>query len=244
MSLNLKQILNSVLGESGFLEKTAFAGSSDSDDKQMVAIANRMATSVLEFYNWSALINDFSLTITTNGGTMTDDGSGTKTSYALPADFSNLIPDSAWEVDGSRRIELPTSQSRWYMYKFSAYSDGGTIRARIMGDQIEVYNPQLGDSFNLAYISEYPVVSAGAVPQKYFVQDDDLFVLDEEVLIKGIQWKWGHAKMMPQWQDWKQDYLSDMNAAIGRDTGGRTIGGMAQDQSLIESRQPYYPLYR
>ena len=78
MSLNLKQILNSVLGESGFLEKTAFAGSSDSDDKQMVAIANRMATSVLEFYNWSTLINDFSLTITTNGGTMTDDGSGTR----------------------------------------------------------------------------------------------------------------------------------------------------------------------
>ena len=235
--MNLKEILNQTLGESGFLEKAAFAGSSDPDDKQMVAISNRMAQSILEFYNWSTLIKNHIITITESAGVP-------QISYPLPADFSNLIADSVWEVDGSRRVELPTAQGRWYMYKFSAYSDGGTIRARIMYPNIEVYSPQIGDQFEFAYESKFPVISSSGTPKQFFTQDDDTFALDDEVLIRGILSKWGQTKMMPQAQEWKQEYMQDMNAAIGRDSGGRTVGGRSSDKSFIESRQPYYPLYR
>jgi hypothetical protein len=236
--MNLKDMLNQMLGEAGFLEKAAFAGSTDPDDKQMVAIANRVAQSTLEFYNWSSLIKNYTIKIVADPS----DPDQAQIAYPLPADFSNMVADSAWEVDGSRRVDLPTPQGRWYMYKFSAWSDGGTIRARIMYPNIEIYSPQIGDEFQFAYESKYPVISVDGTPKQYFTQDDDSFALEDELLIKGTLAKWGQTKMMPQAGEWKMEYMQDMNSAIGRDAGGRTVGG-ANRESRYDCRSPYTPLY-
>ena len=50
--MTLVDILNSVLEQSGFLSRNSYAGSSDPDDKQMVAIANRAAYEIMNFYKW------------------------------------------------------------------------------------------------------------------------------------------------------------------------------------------------
>lgn len=230
--MNLKQILNRVLSESTFLEKPAFTSSNDPDDKQMVAIANAVAYHMFNWCHWGVLK-------ATHTVTMTEDKL-----YPLPDGFQSMIPDSAWETDGSRRVEVPTAEGRWYMYKYSTYSDGGTLRARLQGPNIELYDTQPGESFAFEYITKYPITDAGGTPKEYFTLDDDIFLLDPEVLIKGIKAQWAEGKMMPQAEKWELRYLSDLNAAKGRDTGGRTIGGHASDNAYIESRQPYYPLYR
>jgi hypothetical protein len=230
--MTLIQILNAVLAESGFLERTSFAASADVDDKQMIAIANRVANTIVDFYKWSALLEEHTITMTSDKV------------YPLPADYAEIVPDSVWETDGSRRVELPTPDGRWYMYKFSAYSDGGTLRARLMGNNIELYDVQPGESFAFEYRKKSAITDSGDVTKLAFDNDNDKWILEPEMLIRGIQAKWGHAKMMPQYQEWKRDFMEEMNSAIGRDAGGRTIGGYAQDKAYIDSRSPYYPLYR
>ena len=81
--MNLKQILNDVLAQSSFLERNTFAGSTDVDDRQMVAIANRVAFEIRDFYNWGILRKDFKVNMLTD-----------QTRYKLPDDLRLIITDS------------------------------------------------------------------------------------------------------------------------------------------------------
>jgi hypothetical protein len=227
MSMTMKQILNAVLSESSFLEKETFANSNDVDDKQMVSIANRAATDTIEWCEWSGAIKDATITMTE------------ETIYPLPVGFLSMIPDSAWETDGSRKVDLPTPQSAWYMYRFSTLSDAGVIRARLSGKNIEVYEAKPGQKISFAYMTIYPFESAGGEAKEFYTADDDTFLYDDNSLIRGIQARWAEAKMMPQAQSWKADWYKSMNAAKGRDTGGRTIGGPNQ----VSYRSPYTQLW-
>jgi len=237
MSLSLRELLNSVLTQSAFLERDSFTTSVDVDDRQMVAIANRTVIEIMNYYNWSILRKDHTVTMTESGGVP-------DTSYALPADFQNLTPDSAWETDGSRRVELPVPESRWFMYKYTTFSDGGMIRARFYGPNIEIYEPEPGETITFEYVSNAPVLSSSLVPQERFLADTDTQVFDDQLFILGTQANWAETKLLPQFPQWKANYLSKMNEAIGRDAGARTVGGTKGDYDWMTRRSPYYPLWR
>jgi hypothetical protein len=145
MSLSLKEIINSVLSESGFLEKPTYTGSSDIDDRQMVSIANRVASDTIEWCQWSGNIEQAEIVMTE------------ATVYPLPEALLSIVPDSMWEADGSRPVMMPTPESRWYMYKFSTLSDAGIIRARISGTNIEIYAPEPGEKILYAYLTKFPI---------------------------------------------------------------------------------------
>lgn len=228
--MNLKDILNSVLLESGFVEKDQFAQTTDPDDKQMVAIANRVSQEIMKWAQWSVLKKDHTVVMTDS------------LTYPLPTDFLHLVADSVWEVDGSRQVELPTPNGRWYMYKFSAFSDGGTLRARLYGDTIELYDTQSGEDFIFEYVSNMCITDVNGVPKPYFTMDNDIFILDEETIVRGVQAKWAKTKMMPQADEWRGEYFTTMSGAVARDVGARTIGGLGGDGRMNES--PYYPLWQ
>jgi hypothetical protein len=230
----LKDILNNVLLQSGFLEKTSFTNNPDVEDKQMIAIANRTAIEIRDFYPWAELRKVY--TITPQVG---------KAQYPMPDDYLSLIADSAWEVDGSRRVELPTPDGRWYMYKFSAFSDGGIIRAKMYGKTMEIANSDkgfTGEPFSVEYMSNAPITSADEVPKERFTADDDEWLLDDQLLILGIQAHWQQTKLMPQYMEHMANYRAKTSEDIGRAAGGRTIGGFGIRKGMRDD--PYYPLYR
>lgn len=235
--MNLRDMINDVLGQSGFLHKAGFANSTDTDDIQMVSIANRAALEIYQFYTWSALRVAAEITMTETAGVP-------DSLYPLPADFKSVISDSAWESDGSRQVELSTPERRWYAYKFSAFSDGGVLRARVVGNNIEVHDAAPGQSFWFEYISNGPIIPANSAdpPKDRFTLDTDTWLLDDQVLVLGIQYNWADTKMLPQKESWKGNYYQKLNEAIARDVPSKTIGGL--DVQFIARRAPYYPLYR
>jgi hypothetical protein len=172
---------------------------------------------------------------------MTETGGIPDTRYDLPDDYQSFIPDSVWETDGSRRVELPVPESRWFLYKFTAFSDGGVMRARLYGDQIEIHDPKPGESFSMEYITKYPILGSDSTPKERFTADTDTFLLDDQMFILGVQGHWGQMKLMPQAMQWYSNYMAKVNEAIGRDAGGQTIGGPVSPSGR---RDPYYPLWR
>jgi len=96
--MNLKDMLNQVQAQSGFIQRTQFFGNTDPDDIQMVAIANRVVQELRDIYNWEKLRSEF--TIILQAGV---------TRYNLPDDFKAYVPDSGWQDMGSRQIELPVT---------------------------------------------------------------------------------------------------------------------------------------
>jgi hypothetical protein len=217
------------LSQSAFLERSQFIGSSDVDDKQMVAIANRVIQEMRDFFPWEQLRKEYILTMTND------------TLYNLPSDFWQYVSDSGWQDEGSRPIELPVPDGRWYMYKNSAFSDGGTYRCRLRGKQIEIVDPDPGQKIVFYYVSKSPILTAAQEPKDLFTADSNTIVLDEQTFILGVQAHWAETKMLPQAAKWMANYQSKLNQAIGRSVGGRVIGGLSNRRT---DESPYYPLYR
>jgi len=263
MSLALKSILNNVLTQSGFLERDSFTGSSDPDDKQMIAIANRVAYEIFNFYDWSEL-REVGVINLIEGQNI----------YDLPSDYQSYVPDSAWETDGSRKVDVPVSEQEWYQYKFSSLTSGGTIRARFYGNTIEVIEPFGGGGFSYEYVTKYPIRSeydigieealegewsippalpanvlgsfwdedywsSEGVKKEFFTADSDTWLLDDQLLILGIQAHWQQTKQMPSYMEHMANYMVKMNEAIGRSNAGQTIGGVRRGIR----RDPYTKLW-
>jgi hypothetical protein len=235
--MTLREMLNEVLAQSGFLERSVFTSSSDPDDRQMVAIANRVACEIKGFYNWSGLRQSTTIVMTETGGVP-------DVRYDLPANYCSMVPDSVWETDGSRKVDLPVPENRWFLYKFTSFSDGGTIRARLYGDQIEIHDPEPGESFSFEYIADQVITDSAGQPKTNFTEDTDVWILDDQLFILGVQAHWAQTKLLPQYEQWYANYLAKMNEAIGRDASGQTIGGQTADGDWLSTRSPYYPLYR
>lgn len=230
--MTINEILNAVLLQSGFLERTVFyGGQADVDDKQMRAIATRSLRFIRDFYPWSATRK--SAQITQQEGI---------TRYALPADCESLMPDSIWEENGSRPAEFPVPDGRWFQYKFSTRSDAGIRRLRRYGDEIEIQDPQAGEVLSLEYVSGALVRAEDGVPKDDFTADTDTWVLDDQLLIDGIRAYWAETKLLPQSQAWMAEFMRRMNTEIAKDAGGRVIGS---GRFLGPSRgSPYYQLWR
>jgi hypothetical protein len=231
--MDLKTILNNVLGQSGFLQKGGFSTSADPDDIQMVAIANRTAYEIMNYFLWSNLRTQAQINMQSG-----------QSRYQLPPDYQDFVPDSAWETEGERQVEWPVPDGRWFLYKFTSYSDGGTYRVKKYGNEIEIHDANTDEAFNYEYISKWVVVDEQGARKELFTADSDTFLLDDQLLILGIQAHWQQAKLMPSYTEHFGNYQRKMHEAIGRDSSGSKIGGVCGYGNWIKSRSPYYPLYR
>lgn len=229
--MTLKEIINQVLGQTGFLQRTAFASSTDPDDLQMVTIANEVVDYIKEFYMWPVLRKDNVIEIASG-----------QSVYAMPSDFDGYVPNSGWTTDGGQKVELPVPDDRWYMYKNSVYSDGSSIKLRLKGNQIEVANAEdhVGEQIQFSYLSNWLVFASNGSGKTLFTADTDTFILDDMLLVMGLKAFWTNTKKMPTAQGFMVAFMRKLNTRIGKAKGGGIIGGVKQ----AGSSSPYYPLHR
>lgn len=228
--MNLKEILNEVLSQSSFLKRDSFAGSVDPDDQQMVSIANATADNIRTFYPWMKLRT--SLDIEFQEG---------QYRYALPNDFDGFVPNSVWEANGSKPVDIPLSDRQWYKFKFSSAGSGGMIRARLYDNAIEIAELNPGQTISLEYISKWIIQSSASEGKERFTSDTDTFRLDDQMLILGIKADWADTKEFAQADKWKGQFWNKLTREIGKTTGSSTIGGYPKSYG---NGSPYYPLYR
>lgn len=88
MSLTLKQILDIALGSTGVTVPTTWIGSNNlTTANQVKAIANQSVLTLRE-YALQKQIREYSFTL-----------SSTSSTYAMPADFMSIVPDTMWVQD-------------------------------------------------------------------------------------------------------------------------------------------------
>lgn len=227
--MTLKEMLNEVLSEAGFLKRTAFYGSTDPDDLQMISIANRVAKRMRTFWDWTVLRQSYELTMIADTYV-----------YQLPSNFSSWVRDSGWMSSGGRPVEIPVPDARWYMYKYSGTSDQTLIRVRLKGNTIELSSIEPGNSILFDYVSKNIVDDGGAL-RETFNSDNNTIILDDDTFILGVKAYWAKTKQFPMADDFMVEFMQQMNGDIGRAAGGATIGG-----GLLQAPRgaPNYPLWR
>ena len=205
--MTLKEMLNQALSEIGFSTYQGYFGSTKQEPLQVAALANRAVAGLVK-RDWQALRQDFLLSMTTAN------------TYSLPTGFRHFTPDAAWS--NTRRVNFPVGADEWNYYEARGLTTGLKIRMRRADDQLEIQNPQDGQTIVMQYISANAVKDNAGTGKPKFTADDDTFVLDDDLLILDVRWRFLRAKGL-DYQGELAEYNQYVTSEIGLDSGARTI---------------------
>jgi hypothetical protein len=228
MSLTVKAILDSVLSESGLPVLEQYFGGSN---LTLNALLNRSVKTLGQ--------EDFSVMRTEGTLTMT-----TATAYALPTDLRYIVADTMQAQDLERFLVFPTTTSEWYYLKSRTTSSGIRFKARIVNGQIEFEEPQTGMVVIYEYLTKNIISSSGAAsPDKeLFTADTDTFLLDDDLLILDVKWRYKRETGVEGWQLDQRDYELYKDTHVAKEAGSGSLN-MA-GTSDVDVATPYYPLWQ
>ena len=183
MSITLLNAWKQVCGESGFAVPTAIVGVDDQMQYLATASIRRLRP-----HQWQKLVKQGSVTLTTD------------TEYSLAADFWSYVPGTLWPVASGRPADLPITTTDWAMLRAGIGFSSIAFNCRIYNDKLQVQNPEAGYVLNYEYITKNAVTDAGGTAQETFTADTDLCILDEELFIQDLKWRFKKEKGIDDWQ--------------------------------------------
>ena len=205
-------MLNSVLGQSSFLQRDAFATSTDPDNIQMVAFANRAAHEIREYFPWNMLRKSIQITLV--------DG---QLSYDLPEDFDWYVTESMWKSGGARHVVIPTDNRYWAFIKAGNPGTRINYYAKLIGGKLEFTAVTGGDVINMDYISRFAVEDVSGTPKEYFTADTDTWILKDYTLTLAIKAFWKAEKMMEGSELDMVHFKDHIKRDVAQDTPAKVI---------------------
>lgn len=145
--------------------------------------------------------------------------------YPLPADFDFMLTGTQWDRGYRWQIFGPLTPQEWQVLKSGLSPTGPRRRFRLMSGQFFL-DPIPYDNNLLVYeyLSSNWCNAAGnvAAPASAFALDTDTYVLPDDLMILGIQWRWKQKKGLDYDSEWKT-YDQALQREIGRDTAARVL---------------------
>ena len=228
--MTLKDILDSVLLESGMGTEAVYVAASDDSVKRMVNIANRSARRIATGFGWQALKRTYSFSLTT------------ATEYDLPTDFRAFTPDTTFVDSYLFGVDMRTRPQLWHYLQVNTTGTGPRYRMRVLGDKIHVYQPQAGDNISFEYLTDHPVMATdGTTSKKSFTTDTDTFRLDDDLITMDILWRYKKLLGLPDWQIDRADWNDYKKTVQGQESAAKTIIG--SDGSEYPVGEPHTQLW-
>lgn len=203
--------------EIGIPEPSLLFGAADDTTKQLLALAQREGKEFSETKGdsggWTALHKEYTFN-TVNG----------QKDYALPADFQYFVNRTFWDNAFKWELLGPITAQEKQILRYGVIASGPRRKFYVMAGKIYLEpTPEVdGEMIAFDYYSDQWCKSAGGTGQNQWQADTDTYVLDEDMFIKGIKWRYLRAKGLDYSQEYA-DYLADMNKVVGRDGGARDL---------------------
>ena len=147
--------------------------------------------------------------------------------YALPADYDHMIPQTQWDRGFRWQLLGPMSPQEWQVLKSGLSPTGPRRRFRLIGGAF-VVDPVPYDTNQLVfeYYSTNWVQSGAAATlgqsQRQFLNDGDFFMLDDSAFVMGVKWRFKHAKGLDYDED-KEMWSRRLDTAIAQQAGERSL---------------------
>ena len=145
-------------------------------------------------------------------------GDGVTTAFNLPADYKRmLLTSNVWSSTSTQSpMRFISDTDEWMRRRASFYTDS-TGEWAIYGGQMHIYPAMsVGASASFAYLSKNCIeLNSGGVNDT-FMNDADVFLLDERLLKLGMIWQWKSHKGSPYAED-LGTYQDAMLVAMGFD---------------------------
>jgi hypothetical protein len=150
---------------------------------------------------------------------------GGASSYALPADYAEMVDDTAWNRPGILPLFGVTAQGEQYL---KARVSSSTINTpyRIQGNRITFpLVPANGLTFTGLYVSRYWVQTAGSgtgPDADHITAGSDYVLFDPDLVVLGLRLEWETLKGFDTTVSAKK-YRERLEWAMGAVAGGHTL---------------------
>lgn len=214
--LTLQQMVIQAAAEIGQTAPTFVVGNTDTTAIQMLALAQREGRELSRMAGlwggWPQLRGEYIF----NTAIGTDN-------YAFPADFQYFIPSTQWDRTFKWQLIGPLEAQEWQVLKSGITVAGPRIRWRLMDQRIYLDPvPSAVDQIVFEYYSCNWCQSATSVAQSLWAADTDTFLLDDDLMIEGLKWRFLRLKGL-SYDEERRTYDMAVAREIGRAGSSRTL---------------------
>lgn len=172
--------------ELGLASPSSAYASTDQQVIQLVALAQREGTELMQDFDWQVLTTEKTFTSVA----LADQ----TTASAVPSDFDRFVPETFFNRSKKRPVFGPISAQDWqFTQAVVATTLVESFRQR--GNAILITPvPEAGDTYAYEYISKNFCESSGGTDQAAWAADTDVGILPEALMTMGVIWRFLKAK--------------------------------------------------
>lgn len=230
--MSLLTILQDVCDSIGLDSPASVIGNPDQDIKQLLQILLLEGKLLADGYDWQELQQVATIT------TLAQEDQGAVATLA--AGFKKFINNTAWNQDIRYMVQGSLDPQTWEGVKAQNYS-GPYPNFRIRGGRFLMYPiPAAGQIIKFEFISKNWILSNdGVTTLARFANDNDTCLLDEDLLILGVRWRWLSAKNFDYAEAFR-DYET-MKSNLQARNGGKMVQDMGGGRAVVGAFVPRFP---
>jgi hypothetical protein len=214
--MSMLTIVQHFCRRTGIPRPTTVYGGTDPQVLQALALLEEEGNALASRHPWQALTFEASHT------SLAAEDQGAIATIASNG-FRRIKNETIWNRTTSIPLYGPMDGVEWQAVKGMA-ATGPHYRYRIRGGKLLANpTPTAGESWYFEYASKNWITdSTGVTYRQYFGADTDLTLLEEDLLLAGLRWRWKKEKGFDYAQDF-EDYEALIKDAMGGDGGKRTL---------------------
>ena len=220
--MNILQIVKEFCRRQGLVIPSLVIGSQDDQLEQIVGLANEIGEDLVIRRNWSNLVNEATFT------SVAGEDQGLLSDLA-PNCFFKVLNDTLYDRTRNLPLYGPRNAQQWQMSKSLQFS-GPFHQYRIRNGRLLTY-PALPEGHTIAfeYVSKAIAYNANEnVCKVFFTNDEDECLLDPNLMLKGLRWRWKAEKGFPYAEDFRAYEVAASNTAAA--DGGAPVINMGDER--------------
>lgn len=198
----------------GIVQPSSVVNSTDNQVQRLYGFAQQEGKSLMRRYAWQVLTKQETFTAT-----------ATETQSAvLPSDFDRFVDDTFYNTTRKRPVYGPLSPQDW-SFSNAVVATVLIESFRQRGSTTDILlkpTATAGDEYSFEYISKNWCTTSGGTEQSAWASDTDLPILDEELIILGIVWRFKAGQGFDYSEEFRT-YELMVAQAMARDGGKRTL---------------------
>ena len=227
--MNVLDVVQRACNAIGIDEPSVAVASTETDVIQIIELLNQEGRSLSSRNDWQALTFEASFT------TVATESQGTlATIIGATQELRSITNDTIWNRSQQQPVCGPLSKQRRQAYKALTLT-GPYSEYYIRGNSLYFYPaPAAGDSCYFEYVSKmWCTDSTGVTYRRNIANDTDLFLLDDEIMLAGIEWRWLRKKGLSYAEEFAS-YEALVSQSIGRD-GTKRVLNMSEPPNKIRA---------
>lgn len=183
---------------------TDISGSEQQTERELKALANQAGKELMRRGEWPQLYKELTV-------------AAAQSSVSVPADFHRLIAGGAVIEGGAATAFMngATSSDQWTLLKKTTSTQPYFF---INGGLISFYPNTTANGALVSYITDRWVSPASGADTASFQADTDTPLFSEDLLVKGIIWRWRRNQGMEyadHLAEFEADFTAELKAAKG-----------------------------